>query len=72
MLSEFIRTADQLHQLLTALRAPDWDKPLYYASLGAAPMRLRPDLWIQGRFTAGTSAPGLSRKHNCPKRAYPF
>ena len=46
VLSDFIRTTDQLNQLLTTLRAPDWDKPHYYASLGIAPMRFRPDLWI--------------------------
>ena len=44
--SDFSRTANELNQLLTTLRPRDWDKPHYYASLGIAPMRLRPDLWI--------------------------
>lgn len=44
--SDFNQTKDQLNQLLATLGPQDWDKPHYYASLGIAPMRFRPDLWI--------------------------
>ena len=44
--SEFIKTNDQLNQLMATLGPQDWDKPHYYASLGTEPMRFRPDLWI--------------------------
>ncbi len=46
LLSEFNKTRDQLNQLLATLGPQDWDKPHYYVSIGIAPMRLRPDLWI--------------------------
>ena len=44
--SDFIKTNDQLNQLMATLGPQDWDKPHYYASLGTEPMRFRPDLWI--------------------------
>jgi len=44
--SDFIKTNDQLNQLMATLGPQDWDKPHYYASLGTVPMRYRPDLWI--------------------------
>ena len=45
--SDFVKTDDQLNQLMATLGPQDWDKPHYYASLGTEPMRFRPDLWIQ-------------------------
>ena len=44
--SDFIKTNDQLNQLMATLSPQDWDKPHYYASLGTEPLRFRPDLWI--------------------------
>lgn len=44
--SDFVKTNDELNQLMTTLGPQDWDKPHYYASLGTEPMRFRPDLWI--------------------------
>lgn len=46
VLSDFNKTTDQLNQMLASLGPQDWDKPHYYVSLGMAPMRFRPDLWI--------------------------
>ena len=46
VLSDFIKTNDQLNQLMATLGPQDWDKPHYYVSLGTEPMRFRPDLWI--------------------------
>ncbi len=46
MLSDFVKSNDQLNQLMATLSPQDWDKPHYYASLGTEPMRYRPDLWI--------------------------
>ena len=43
---DFIKTNDQLNQLMATLGPQDWDKPHYYASIGTEPMRYRPDLWI--------------------------
>jgi len=45
-LSDFVKTNDELNQLMTTLGPQDWDKPHYYSSLGTEPLRLRPDLWI--------------------------
>ncbi len=46
VLSDFIKTNDQLNQLMATLGPQDWDRPHYYASLGTEPLRFRPDLWI--------------------------
>ena len=46
VLSDFVKTNDELSQLMTTLGPQDWDKPHYYSSLGTEPLRLRPDLWI--------------------------
>ena len=51
--SDFVKTNDQLNQLMTTLGPQDWDKPHYYASLGTEPLRLRPDLWISELATHG-------------------
>jgi uncharacterized protein (TIGR03083 family) len=42
VLDAFRTTNDQLNRLLTSLGPEDWEKPLYYVSLGIAPMRFRP------------------------------
>lgn len=42
VLEAFRTTNDQLNHLLTSLGPQDWEKPLYYVSLGIAPMRWRP------------------------------
>jgi len=42
VLGAFRTTNDQLNRLLTSLGPEDWKKPLYYVSLGIAPMRFRP------------------------------
>ncbi len=46
VLSDFSKARDQLNQLLATLGPQDWDKPSYYVSIGIAPMRFRPDVWI--------------------------
>jgi len=46
LFSDFVKTNDQLNQLMATLGPQDWDKPHYYASLGTEPLRYRPDLWI--------------------------
>ena len=46
VLSDFIKTNDELIALMATLGSKDWDRPHYYASLGTIPMRFRPDLWI--------------------------
>ena len=42
VLDAFRTTNDQLNRLLASLGPGDWEKPLYYVSLGIAPMRFRP------------------------------
>jgi uncharacterized protein (TIGR03083 family) len=42
VLDAFRTTNDQLNRLLASLGPQDWEKPLYYVSLGIAPMRFRP------------------------------
>ena len=42
VLDAFRTTNDQLNRLLASLGSEDWEKPLYYVSLGIAPMRFRP------------------------------
>jgi hypothetical protein len=42
VLDAFRTTNDQLNRLLASLGPEDWEKPLYYVSLGIAPMRFRP------------------------------
>jgi uncharacterized protein (TIGR03083 family) len=42
VLDAFRTTNDQLNRLLASLGPEDWQKPLYYVSLGIAPMRFRP------------------------------
>jgi uncharacterized protein (TIGR03083 family) len=44
VLTDFITTNDQLNRLLASLGPQDWEKPLYYVSLGIAPMRSRPTI----------------------------
>ena len=43
---DFVKTHDQLNQLMVTLGPQDWDKPTYSVSLGIAPLRHRPDLRI--------------------------
>jgi uncharacterized protein (TIGR03083 family) len=42
VLADFLTTNDQLNGLFARLGPQDWEKPLYYVSLGIAPMRFRP------------------------------
>jgi uncharacterized protein (TIGR03083 family) len=42
VLNAFRTTNDRLNRLLISLGPQDWEKPLYYVSLGIAPMRFRP------------------------------
>jgi uncharacterized protein (TIGR03083 family) len=42
VLDAFRTTNDRLNRLLASLGPEDWEKPLYYVSLGIAPMRFRP------------------------------
>jgi uncharacterized protein (TIGR03083 family) len=42
VLNAFRTTNDRLNRLLASLSPEDWEKPLYYVSLGIAPMRFRP------------------------------
>jgi uncharacterized protein (TIGR03083 family) len=44
VLDAFRTTNDQLNRLLASLGPEDWEKPLYYVSLGIAPMRFRPSI----------------------------
>jgi hypothetical protein len=42
VLDAFRTTNDRLNRLLASLGPQDWEKPLYYVSLGIAPMQFRP------------------------------
>jgi uncharacterized protein (TIGR03083 family) len=53
VLDAFRTTNDRLKRLLTSLGPQDWEKPLYSVSLGIAPMRFRPAIWLSALVLHG-------------------